>query len=147
VELKADGTPLLDYPITDYVWNGARRALRTMADIQFAAGARTVTPLHENAVPYTSPAQARRAIDSFPMEILRTRVVSAHVMGGCAMGEDVKTSVVDSNGSHHHAGNLSVFDGSIFPTSIGANPQLSIYGIVARNAHRLAEELKKNGAP
>jgi choline dehydrogenase-like flavoprotein len=141
VELRGDGTPLLDYPVTPYLWEGARRALRTMAKIQFAAGAKSVLPLHENAVPYATLDAALRAIDEFPMEILRMRVFSAHVMGGCAMGENVKQSVVDSYGSHHYAGNLSVFDGSVFPTSIGANPQLSIYAITARNASRLAQRL------
>ncbi|HKU67565.1 MAG TPA: GMC family oxidoreductase [Candidatus Baltobacteraceae bacterium] len=141
VGLKSDGTPLLDYPITPYVWDGARRALQTMAHIQFAAGASAVLPLHENAVPYTSLAAAQRAIAAFPMEILRTRVVSAHVMGGCGMGREPQTSVVDGYGSHHHVGNLSVFDGSVFPTSVGANPQLSIYAITARNASRLARSL------
>lgn len=141
VGLKSDGTPLLDYPISSYLWDGARRALRTMAQIQFAAGAKAVLPLHENAHAYPTLDESLRAIDGFPMEILRTRVVSAHVMGGCGMGEDPKGSVVDGNGSHHHVGNLSVFDGSIFPTSIGANPQLSIYGITARNADRLAKRL------
>jgi hypothetical protein len=34
-----------------------------------------------------------------------------------------------------------VHDGSLFPTSIGANPQLSIYGIVARLASGLAQAL------
>ena len=144
VQLNADGTPVLDYPITPYVWDGLRRSLVTMARIQFAAGATTVLPLHENASPYTSFAQARDAIAELPMEILRMRVVSAHVMGGCAMGADPKTSVTDSYGRHHHAGNLSVFDGSLFPTSIGANPQLSIYGITARNATRLAADLASN---
>jgi choline dehydrogenase-like flavoprotein len=37
--------------------------------------------------------------------------------------------------------NLSVHDGSLFPTSIGANPQLSIYGIVNMLATRLARRL------
>lgn len=141
VELKGDGTPLLDYPMTPYLWDGARRAARTMAQIQFAAGARTVFPLHESAQPYATLDAALRAIDAFPMEILRMRVFSAHVMGGCAMGEDPKTALVDSYGSHHHVANLSVFDGSVFPTSLGANPQLSIYGITARNATRLAKRL------
>lgn len=144
VQLKSDGTPVLDYPITGYVWDGARRALATMAQIQFAAGAKWVHPLHENATPYTSVAQAHAAIADFPMEILRTRVASAHVMGGCGMGLDPKTSVVNGYGSHHHVDNISVFDGSVFPTSIGANPQLSIYGIVARNATRLAQHLSKS---
>ena len=62
-------------------------------------------------------------------------------MGGCGMGADPKTSVVDGSGSHHHVENLSVFDGSVFPTSLGANPQLSIYAVVARNATRLVRSL------
>ena len=141
VELQRDGTPLLDYPMTDYLWEGARRALRTMAEIQFAAGAKSVLPMHEDAQPYSTPEQAYAAIARFPMQILRTRVVSAHVMGGCGMGADPRTSVVNSYGRHHHVANLSVFDGSVFPTSIGANPQLSVYGFAARNAARLAREL------
>lgn len=141
VALQNDGTPVLDYPMTPYVWEGARRALLSMAEIQFAAGAKSVLPMHEDAVQYPSLDAARAAIAALPMEILRTRVVSAHVMGGCAMGSDPHEAVVDPNGSHHHMENLSVFDGSIFPTSIGANPQLSIYGITARNATLLAERI------
>jgi len=78
---------------------------------------------------------------------LSTRVVSAHVMGGCAMSADPRDGVVDTNGRHHHLSRISVLDGSIFPTSIGANPQLSIYAIVARLASRLASELTGRDAP
>jgi choline dehydrogenase-like flavoprotein len=141
VALQTDGTPVLEYPMTPYLWDGARRALLAMAQIQFAAGASTVLPMHEEATPYRTFDAARAAINALPMEILRTRVVSAHVMGGCAMGHDNREAVVDENGAHHHLENLSIFDGSIFPTSIGANPQLSIYGIVARNTTRLAERM------
>jgi choline dehydrogenase-like flavoprotein len=35
-----------------------------------------------------------------------------------------------------------VFDGSLFPTSIGTNPQLSIYAIVARLAAGLAQRIR-----
>ena len=34
-------------------------------------------------------------------------------------------------------------DGSVFPTSIGANPQLSIYGLTWRNAARLTGEMRR----
>ncbi|MGV8657484.1 GMC oxidoreductase [Pseudomonas aeruginosa] len=34
--------------------------------------------------------------------------------------------------------NLSIHDGSLFPTSIGANPQLSVYGLTAQLASALA---------
>ncbi|MDC3952187.1 hypothetical protein KGZ13_34055, partial [Pseudomonas aeruginosa] len=40
----------------------------------------------------------------------------------------------DSLGRHHHLQNLSIHDGSLFPTSIGANPQLSVYGLTAQLA-------------
>jgi choline dehydrogenase-like flavoprotein len=40
-----------------------------------------------------------------------------------------------------------VHDGSLFPTSIGANPQLSIYGITARLASGLAHGLTGKPAP
>jgi choline dehydrogenase-like flavoprotein len=69
------------------------------------------------------------------------RLVSAHVMGGCAMGTDTYSGVVDSRGRHWQVENLSVHDGSVFPTSLGANPQLTIYALAARNATALAEAL------
>jgi choline dehydrogenase-like flavoprotein len=141
VSLRDDGSPVLDYPLNDFVMEGARRALRTMAEIQFAAGAKTVLPVHESAQPYTSWEQARAAIDALPMKPLLTRVVSAHVMGGCAMAGSESLGVVRPDGVHWQLDNLSVHDGSLFPTSIGANPQLSIYGIVNRLATRLAGRL------
>jgi choline dehydrogenase-like flavoprotein len=75
------------------------------------------------------------------MKPLATRVVSAHVMGGCAMAGDERLGVVQPDGRHWQVDNLSVLDGSLFPTSIGANPQLSIYGLVARLASGLARQL------
>ena len=56
------------------------------------------------------------------------------------MGPDPQRSVVDVSGRHHQVANLHVFDGSLFPTSIGANPQLSIYALAARLASALAEK-------
>jgi len=147
VELKHDRAPLLAYPITEYLWEGMRRALLTMAEIQFAAGAKSVLPVHESAWPYTSWRQARAQIAALPMDILLTRVVSAHVMGGCAMGSDERASVVGGNGRHHGLGNLYVFDGSVFPTGVGTNPQLSVYAIVARMANGLAQALTGTSQP
>ena len=49
VTLRGDGSPVLDYPLNDFVMDGARRALLSMAEIQFAAGAQTVLPVHELA--------------------------------------------------------------------------------------------------
>jgi len=138
VELGEDGEEVLDYPVTDYVQEGFLRGLETMIDVQFAAGAESVIPWHSAAQPLHSPAEARTWLAG------RARGVqygSAHVMGGALMGAEAGGSVVDPYGRHHSLAGLSVIDGSIFPTSIGANPQESIYGFSLRNARKLAEDL------
>jgi choline dehydrogenase-like flavoprotein len=141
VRLKSDGSPELDYPLSDYVWDGARRALLTMAEIQFAAGAQAVVPAHEMAQRYRSWSEAKAAIAALPQAVQRTRVVSAHVMGGCAMSGDERLGVTSPDGRYRGLANLSVHDGSLFPTSLGANPQLSIYGLSAKLASSLAADL------
>jgi choline dehydrogenase-like flavoprotein len=143
VGLRGDDTPVLDYRMTDYTWDGIRRAFHTMAEIQFAAGAREVRPVHSDARSAKNLQEARGIIDGLRLEIYRTRLGSAHVMGGCAMGEDPAVAVADSLGRHHHLRNLSIHDGSLFPTSIGANPQLSVYGLTAQLASALAERLAR----
>ncbi|MDB5934108.1 MAG: family oxidoreductase [Massilia sp.] len=141
VGLLADGAPVLDYPISPFMWDGVRRALLSMAEIQFAAGAQSVQPMHELAERFTSWAAARKGIEALPYRIHVTRLVSAHVMGGCAMSPDQRLGVTGADGRYHGVRNLSVHDGSLFPTSIGANPQLSIYAITARLANALAQSL------
>jgi len=141
VKLRGDGSPVLDYPLNSFVLEGARRALLSMAQIQFAAGARSVMPLHEHARACTSAEDARAFIEALPMKPLLTRVASAHVMGGCGMAGADRLGVTRPDGVHWQIDNLSVHDGSLFPTSLGANPQLSIYGLVNRLATGLAKRL------
>jgi choline dehydrogenase-like flavoprotein len=141
VGLTGDGSPVLDYPLNDPLWDGARRALLTMAEIQFAAGAAGVQVAHERAPRYAGWQEAKAGIAALPFAPHLTRVVSAHVMGGCAMAGPDHPGVTGPDGRYRGLANLSVHDGSLFPTSIGANPQLSIYGITARLASDLAQAL------
>ncbi len=140
VELRGDGSPLLDYPLTDYVLEGARRSMLTMAQIQFEAGATMVYPGHELAEGTSTWAATEAAIKALPMKPLLTKIGCAHVMGGCGLAGDEKLGVTRPDGVHWQLENLSVHDGSLFPTSIGANPQHSIYG----NVNRLAQGLVKH---
>lgn len=96
--------------------------------------------MHELAHGYRSRGEGRAVHQALPMKPQLTRVVSAHVIGGCGMAGDKRLGVVRPDGRHWQIGNLSVHDGSLFLTSIGANPQLSICGIVNRLASCLAQE-------
>ena len=141
VRLRGDGSPLLDYPLTEPLWDAFRHAWLTMAELQFAAGAQSVLTVHEDAAPARTLAEAHAQLQVLPLEVLRARVVSAHVMGGAAMGKNEQSGVVDAYGRHWQYDNLTVVDGSVFPTSIGANPQLSVDAFAARSADALGKRL------
>ena len=57
------------------------------------------------------------------------------------MGENAAKSVVNSKGRHHEVENLSIIDGSVFPTSIVANPMKSFFAVTAKFATELAKVL------
>ncbi len=134
----ADGEPVLDYPFSAYLWQGVQQAYLAMAELQFAAGATAVMPVHQSARLYHNMAQAKAAILQLPLAPYQVALASAHVMGGCNMAATAELGVVDRQGRHFQLENLSVFDGSVLPSSLGANPQLTIFALVWRNASLLA---------
>ncbi len=68
VTLDASGAPVLDYPLNTFLWDGVRRAFRTMAEIQFAAGAKTVMPVHGDGArsPASAPRVPRSMVSRWP---------------------------------------------------------------------------------
>ena len=147
VRLNSDDTPVLDYKLTPAIWNAARRALVAMAELQHAAGAQFTLPVHEHAEPANNIDEALKQINALEMKPLIMKVMSAHVMGGCAMAGEEKLGVARPDGRHWQIENLSIHDGSLFPTSIGANPQLSIYGLTNKLSQQLVAELTGQASP
>jgi choline dehydrogenase-like flavoprotein len=62
----------------------------------------------------------------------------AHVLGGCRMGTDPATSVVDANCRTHEVENLYIVDGSVFPSGFGVNPSITIHALALRAAEHIA---------
>ena len=74
-------------------------------------------------------------------------VVSSHDLGGCRMGEDPASSVVDPELRVHDTPGLYVFGGAVFPTCHGVNPTLTIWALCYRAAERLAWRLGRGEEP
>ena len=61
---------------------------------------------------------------------------SAHTIGTCRMGTDADAAVVDPDGRSFDVPNLIVCDNSVFPSSLAANPALTIMALALRTADR-----------
>lgn len=117
---------------------GARQAARLL----LAAGAREVS------IPAAPPIIVRRNRDLDAISHDRftphdAKLSAVHPMGTMRMGRDPTTSVVDARGRHHHVAGLRVTDGSLFPTSLGGPPQISVYTFALKVARDLVEELAR----
>lgn len=66
-----------------------------------------------------------------------------HEIGGCRMGSDARTSVVNEFCRSHDVSNLYVVDASVFPSSSEKNPTLTIMALATRTADHIAERLKR----
>jgi choline dehydrogenase-like flavoprotein len=62
---------------------------------------------------------------------------TSHILGTCRMGNDPDSSVVDSIGRSWDVRNLWICDGSLFPTSGGVNPSLTIQALACRIGDRI----------
>ena len=70
-------------------------------------------------------------------DIFRQEDDTNHLAGTAHMGDDPRTSVVNSDCRSWDIPNLWVCDGSVFPTSGGVNPSLTITAIAMRSADRI----------
>jgi choline dehydrogenase-like flavoprotein len=64
---------------------------------------------------------------------------TCHLAGTARMGDDPRTSVVNGDCRSWDIPNLWVCDGSVFPTTGGVNPSLTIQAIACRTADRIRE--------
>jgi choline dehydrogenase-like flavoprotein len=62
---------------------------------------------------------------------------TAHLNGTARMGDDPRTSVVNSDCRSWDVRNLWICDGSVFPTVGGVNPSLTIQAVACRTADRI----------
>lgn len=141
LRLREDGTPELIYTLTDGIWEGVRRGWLSMAELQFAAGAVEVLTLHESAKPVKNWQAAQQVIDSLPVVAGQARLISTQAMGGMAMGKDERNGVVSNVGQHFQWLNLTVMDGSVMPTGVGAMPQLTVLALACRAINGLKQRI------
>jgi gluconate 2-dehydrogenase alpha chain len=118
------------FPVARYTYAPHRHELAAaahhgprMAAILEAMGAEWTSVVTS---PGTAGGPAEKSTPDAPM--------SRHVMGTVRMGDDPATSVADANGRLHQLPNVVIADSSVFVTSSGYGPTLTLAALAARAA-------------
>jgi choline dehydrogenase-like flavoprotein len=136
VDLAGDGSLRARYKLTredaDRLTFGIARA----AEIHFAAGATEVYPNIARAGTLTPDKLA--AFESTRFKPSELRLEAFHPMGTARIADE-RQGVCAPDGSVHGLDSLYVADTSLFPTSVGVNPMMTVIAFSARIAAELAK--------
>lgn len=122
------GRPVVRYSADRADMERVRKGLAQVARTHFAAGARRVLPVIYG-LPYSIGPDEVRVIEEGPLDPRAYISILSHLFGGCVMGRDPATSVVDDSGRVHGHQGLFVADASVIPTNLGVNPQHTIMAL------------------
>ncbi len=129
------------YKMTDADMGKLRHGMAQLARIYFAAGAEVVHPtsflldLEMKADDYKRKEDIDRFIRDNIKEPAEVNLNSAHPQGGNPMSDDPRIGVVNSQFRVHGFDNLYVCDASVFPTTIGINPQWTVMAMADYFCH------------
>ncbi|HEX4759606.1 MAG TPA: GMC family oxidoreductase, partial [Thermoleophilaceae bacterium] len=134
------------YKLTDDDAAALRFGIARAADVHFAAGAREVYP-NVGRVGVLKPGEQTPLVEHGRFHPGELRVEAFHPMGTARMGPDPRRSVVSPSGETHDVPGLYVADASLFPTSLRANPMVTVMACARRVAASLIQRLPESAAP
>jgi choline dehydrogenase-like flavoprotein len=139
IAVDRSGRPVIDYTIAPRTFEALWDSMIVTARVLFAAGAKRVhAPAGRK---FFIEAEEQDRLETLMsrdlLKVGRISLASAHVMGGCAMGDEPSRSVTDPWGQVHGAPWLYVADASLFPRCSEVNPYITIMALADRVAERL----------
>ncbi len=137
VEGELFGVPRIRYQLTQRDADRIVKGVWAIGRIYFEAGARAVYAGIHGFERFRSVDELNRLLDR-PVPPSHLEVLSMHPHGTVPMGASPALGAVDLDGRVHGTENVYVADGSIFPTTLGVNPQLSIMAYARKTAMGIA---------
>jgi cholesterol oxidase len=75
-------------------------------------------------------------------EVVLNLASTAHILGGCAIGADAKSGVIDIKHEMFNYPGIFVADGSVIPANLGVNPSLTITALTERAMSLVPDKAK-----
>jgi choline dehydrogenase-like flavoprotein len=135
VDLTGNGALRARYKLTQADADRLVFGIARAAEVHFAAGATEVYP-NIARVGALAPDKLA-AFESTRFKPSELRLEAFHPMGTARIAGE-RDGVCASNGSVHGTAGLYVTDASLFPTSVGVNPMMTVIAFAARIAGELA---------
>jgi choline dehydrogenase-like flavoprotein len=136
------GAPVITYRLPRRTKDQMVRTSRILAEVFLAAGAKKVF-LSAHSIPPLSSMDDVRRIDPAKVRGKDFEAVAFHPLGTCRIGVDPRVSVVNEFGRSWDVPNLYVIDGSIVPTSIRVNSQMTVMAMAKWATRNILENRKR----
>jgi choline dehydrogenase-like flavoprotein len=134
------GLPRIRYQLTQRDADRIVKGVWAIGRIYFEAGAKAVYAGIYRHERFTSVDELNRLLDR-PIPPSHLEALSMHPHGTVPMAAESKSGGIDLAGRVFGTENVYVADGSIFPTTLGVNPQLSIMAYARNIAQGVASSL------
>jgi choline dehydrogenase-like flavoprotein len=117
-----------------------KRGIAHLARIFFAAGAtRVYVPV--SRMPVLESAEDAERLMRLKVRPNQIETMAFHPLSTCRMASGPEQGAVDGKGESFEVKNLFVADGSVIPTSLGVNPQVTIMAVSNYIADAIAGRL------
>ena len=140
VAVDASGKRLISYPYGPITQKIIRDLLKKQVLLTFKTGATKMVIGDYRATTLKSAGEIGK-IDTLKITNSSLLLAAPHPFGGCRMGKDPKTSVVDSSHRVHGFENLFIADPSVFPTGPSVDPSLTIMAFSYIAAKHIADKV------
>jgi choline dehydrogenase-like flavoprotein len=118
----------IEYKPKDKDFRNVLEGLEIAGEIMFESGAESVMPNTFKYYEYKSKSEVKRLHEDVK-DSSEITLGTGHPQGGNIIGPNPDKGVVDSEFKVFGFDNLFVCDASVFPTSVGVNPQITVMGL------------------
>lgn len=137
VSITPTGNDSFSYSLGQKELRIIAKGVEILAKIWFKLGAKRIITSHRNKMILKDESDLEELKNSIMNNPQGLILGSAHPQSGNKIGVDPNNSVVDSDCKVHGFSNLFVCDASVFPTSVGANPQITVMTMASIVADRI----------